>query len=107
MSSTQTSSKNRRIYAPSNAELFTPEKSFDLDMSSPFGRRKNLDVVPMNELYPEHFAEVKKLLLESGLFCVDVVDKTILDYYRNLGLNEYYFATSSPQAVAEHIKVIF
>lgn len=76
-------------------------------MSSPFARRKSMDreCPTMNELYPEQFEEVKQILNDSGLFTKELIDKTALDYYRNLGLNEYYFATSTAQAVAEHIKV--
>lgn len=83
------------------------EECSDGDMNSPSERLQSYgkETAPMNELYADQFNEVKRILVNSGLFTMAVIDRTALDYYRNLGLNEYYFATSTPEAVAEHIKV--
>lgn len=58
-----------------------------------------------SELYSCQFHMVKNLLLESQLLDNKMIEKTCLDYYDNLGLNDYYFASSTPEYIANHVKV--
>lgn len=81
------------------------EDQVHLEMASPFLPSTD-QRVPFDEAYSDQLQQVKRILNESGLFSPELVEKTTTDYYRKLGLNEYYFATTTPDAVAGHIKCV-
>lgn len=56
--------------------------------------------------FRQQFEQVKQLLRDSGAYSKEVIDKAALDYYSNLGLNTYYFKTSSAKAVAGHLSCL-
>lgn len=56
--------------------------------------------------FSEQFEKVKQLLLLSGVYSKEMIEKAALDYYSNLGLNTYYFKTSSAEAVAGHLSCL-
>eukprot|EP00922_Rhytidocystis_sp_ex-Travisia-forbesii_P050843 GHVS01075524.1.p1 GENE.GHVS01075524.1~~GHVS01075524.1.p1 ORF type:complete len:1134 (+),score=188.64 GHVS01075524.1:168-3569(+) len=58
---------------------------------------------PMNEKYAAQFEKVKRVLMERNAFSKDIVEREALTFYTQLGLNEYYFQTASPQTIANNL----
>lgn len=60
-------------------------------------------VLSMSDKYSAQFAEVQKLVKARGLFTDAAVDAHSLEYYNHLGLNEFYFQTANPAAIADNL----
>ncbi|KAL8455316.1 hypothetical protein Emag_000900 [Eimeria magna] len=63
-------------------------------------------VLSMSDKYNAQFTEVRKLLKAKGLFTDATVDAHSLEYYNHLGLNEFYFQTANPAAIAENLLAV-
>ncbi|KAL8448151.1 hypothetical protein Emed_003964 [Eimeria media] len=62
--------------------------------------------ISMSDKYNAQFTEVRKLLKAKGLFTDATVDAHSLEYYNHLGLNEFYFQTANPAAIAENLLAV-
>lgn len=60
----------------------------------------------MHEKYSAQFDKVKRILLDTNMFSTVMVDTEAEEYYNNLGLNEYYFQTASPQMIASNLQCV-
>lgn len=60
----------------------------------------------MSDKYNGQFNEVRKLLKAKGLFTDATVDTHSLEYYNHLGLNEFYFQTANPAAIADNLLAV-
>ncbi|KAL8271215.1 hypothetical protein Esti_004876 [Eimeria stiedai] len=60
----------------------------------------------MSDKYNTQFNEVRKLLKAKGLFTDATVDAHSLEYYNHLGLNEFYFQTANPAAIADNLLAV-
>ncbi|XP_026193662.1 glutamate dehydrogenase 2 [Cyclospora cayetanensis] len=60
----------------------------------------------MSAKYSAQFAEVRKLIKAKGLFTDAAVDSHSMEYYNHLGLNEFYFQTANPAAIADNLLAV-
>lgn len=63
-------------------------------------------VLSMSDKYNAQFTEVRNLLKAKGLFTDATVDAHSLEYYNHLGLNEFYFQTAIPSAIADNLLAV-
>ncbi|KAL8432302.1 hypothetical protein Efla_000886 [Eimeria flavescens] len=60
----------------------------------------------MSDKYNVQFNEVRKLLKAKGMFTDATVEAHSLEYYNHLGLNEFYFQTAIPAAIADNLLAV-
>eukprot|EP00919_Chromeraceae_sp_WS-2016_P072504 GHVR01171441.1.p1 GENE.GHVR01171441.1~~GHVR01171441.1.p1 ORF type:complete len:1065 (-),score=227.69 GHVR01171441.1:264-3458(-) len=70
------------------------------------GTVETVDNRPLHLRYNEQFDKVKDILYSSDKFSKTIVDQEGLDYYNNLGLNEYYFQSSSAEMIATNLQCV-
>ncbi|KAK2196291.1 bifunctional NAD-glutamate dehydrogenase/NAD(P)-binding domain superfamily/Aminoacid dehydrogenase-like [Babesia duncani] len=58
---------------------------------------------PLSERYWEQFNAVHKIVSDLGTFSEDKINQIMDQYYNTLGLNEYYFQTSTPPEIAHNM----
>lgn len=61
------------------------------------------DTVILSDQYSEQFEAVKNIVRGLMTFTEEKIDEVIYHYYNTLGLNEYYFQTSTPELIAHNM----
>lgn len=63
----------------------------------------DLNNTPLSERYYEQFSKVRKIVAKLRTFSEEKIDQIMHQYYNTLGLNEYYFQTTSAAVIAHNM----
>lgn len=61
------------------------------------------DAVILSDQYSEQFEAVQTIVRNLKTFTEEKIDEIMYHYYNTLGLNEYYFQTSTPELIAHNM----